>query len=98
MTKNNILYLIIFSIITFGCSDCEHNNKCNYNENTQYNYQKQELVKEYCYKCHGTGKVEMSTGGKICFGIITLGHGLMCDLTTECDICKGTGIIYKPKL
>lgn len=97
MTKNNILYLIIFAFIMFSCStnDNEYSNSNKHNENIKL---KQEFVKEYCYKCHGTGKVEMSTGGKICFGIITLGHGLMCDLTTECDMCKGTGIIYKPKL
>lgn len=48
-----------------------------------------------CPKCDGVGTHEASTGEKIGLAITTFGFGLLID-ETECEKCKGTGVVRIP--
>lgn len=72
---------------------------CNRSNIYKYNYQppKIEYIEKYCPNCNGVGKVKLSTGERVLWGVVTFGGGFMFE-TMECDVCQGTGVIKVRKL
>lgn len=90
MKKLHILTLtLLFSL--FSCDNCKmiHSHT--------YTPPKIEYVEKYCPNCNGVGKVKLSTGERVLWGVVTFGGGFMFE-TMECDVCQGTGVIKVRKL
>lgn len=84
-----IIYILI-SILLLGCSNPDA-------YKYEYNPPKIEYIEKYCPNCNGVGKVKLSTGERVLWGVVTFGGGLMFE-TMECDVCQGTGVIKVRKL
>lgn len=78
--------LSLFVVLLVSCTESPHNNQTT---------PKRQYVEKVCPKCEGTGRVKMSTGQKAGLAICTLGMGLLCN-ETNCETCKGTGIVKVP--
>lgn len=83
------LIVLLFIMIIVGCQYPECNHNQNYNSEPTITYEYVE-----CPECKGVGEVKMDTGSRIALGIITFGPGALCT-TTECDFCRGKGVIKK---
>lgn len=83
------LYILI-SILLLGCGNPDV-------YKYEYNQQKIEYIEKYCPNCNGVGKVKLSTGERVLWGVVTFGGGFMFE-TMECDVCQGTGVIKVRKL
>lgn len=81
--------IILLSCFIVSCNNSHHTH--------EQQEQQVEYIEKYCPNCNGVGKVKMSTSAKIALGIITFGHGLLCE-TETCEICRGTGVIKVRKL
>lgn len=85
------LYILILILILL--SGCNRSNICEHNHQPL----KIEYIEKYCPNCNGVGKVKLSTGERVLWGVVTFGGGFMFE-TMECDVCRGTGVIKVRKL
>lgn len=92
-------YLIIISLLIslLSCKDdgCMHPDKIN--RHPEFYGSEIEYIEKYCPKCNGVGKVELTTGERVLWGVVTFGGGFMFE-TMECSMCNGSGVIKVKKL
>lgn len=86
-----IIYYILL-LLLISCKD-------NTTNTTSYSkpIKRIEYTEKYCSRCNGVGEVELSTGERVLWGVVTFGGGFMFE-TIECSMCNGTGIIKVRKL
>lgn len=83
--------------LLFSLFSCDESDDCKMNHAHTHTPPKIEYVEKYCPNCNGVGKVKLSTGERVLWGVVTFGGGFMFE-TMECDMCRGTGIIKVRKL